>query len=389
MENMKTIKFAFITAVLALAPLSVFASTIEAGKSIYIPSNQTLSGNTYLAGGEVTVSSQAPKDLVASGGRVIVNAPVWGDALLAGGTVDILDTVAGDVRVAGGQVSISAPIGGDLIVLGGAVTVNSGAPVSGDVVVVGGSITLNASVAGSVRTYGGEVMIDASIKGPVIMQVANQVSFGPNTKLSGSLAYVAPKEAHVAEGADLGGSINFMRRDVPGAGDADEFAGVVLSTIGVIVLIKFVSLLLAALVVTLTFKNYSLELARNAYRSFWKSAGVGFMVLVVGPVAALMFAISLVGLYLSFIIWALYGFVLLVAGIYACIFTGSLLARLIRKEVRVSWKWTVLGTVVFTIISFIPVVGWIVVFLVFLASLGVVSMGVMHDAKMKMVGNDV
>jgi hypothetical protein len=202
--------------------------------------------------------------------------------------------------------------------------------------------------------------------------------------LGSSLSYAAPAEAVVAQGAKLGQSIHFTKRDIPGTESIDKLSGTVLAVFGVLVLIKFVSLLISALIVTMVFKDFTLELSERTVKKFWMKAGVGFIVLVVGPVAMFALAISFVGLYLALLLGLLYGLVLVIAGIYSCILTGALLSRFIKKEVRVNWKWTVLGTVVLFAVSFVPFIGWVACAFVYCASIGAIAMSVMRDAKGKM-----
>ncbi len=380
---MKYFSIGLCAAVLMFIPLISEAATFEAGKSVYVPQSRQLAGNVYIAGGEATISSAAPRDLTVAGGRVIVNAPIWGDALIAGGTIDVLDQVSGDLRVGGGQVSISSSIGGDLIVLGGTVTVNEGVVIQGDVMVIGGSVVFNGSVNGVVRAYAGEATLNGLIRGPVIAK-AGTLTLGSTANLLSSLSYESSEKVVMTEGSKVSGDVVFTQRDIPGTKNSDQIALAVFAFIGVLALVKLIGMMLGALVMTFAFKDYSLDLARNLYRTFWKSLGVGFIVAVVGPIASIALMATVVGFYLSFIAWILYAFALLMAGVYTFIFTGAFLAKAIKKDIRVSWKWTLLGGVLFAFVSLIPVFGWALSGIVYLASLGAISMSMVREMKLKM-----
>jgi hypothetical protein len=368
---------------LAAVPVAAFAARIEVQKSVFIPNTQSLPENAYVAGGEVTILSQAQKDISAAGGRIIVNAPVWGDALLFGGTVDVLEQVHGDLRVAGGQVTISSSVGGDVIVLGGQVTINQGVTVAGDLLAVGGEVVVHGAINGDARVYGGDVTIDATVAGPITIKAGKSVTFGSKAVIGSTLSYAAPSEATIADGAKMGDKVIYTKTNLPNL-DKKDIAQVLAGVLGFFIVVKFVGLLLAALILTFGFRDFSLDLSKGALEKFWKTAGIGFVVLVVMPIAALMLAISVVGLYLSFLVGVLYVTLLMVSGVYVCILTGALLSRLIRKEVRVNWKWTTLGTVALFVVWLIPVAGAIALFLLYMASIGAVTMSLARDAKAKM-----
>ena len=87
------------------------------------------------AGGDITVDSIIGDDLIASGGRIRVSpdALVSGEAWLAGGDVYIGGTVNRDLLVGAGSVSISGVVHGDVRVESGSLNILDGALLSGDV----------------------------------------------------------------------------------------------------------------------------------------------------------------------------------------------------------------------------------------------------------------
>ena len=226
--------------------------------------------------------------------------------------------------------------------------------------------------------------MNSKIAGPVIIEVGQKVSFGHSAILGSSLSYSAPTEAEVDTGAKIGSSVMFTKREIGGPKGVDKLANSFIAIIGILMLLKFVSVLVAAMVLTLGFKDSMLELSTKTIKKFWKKVGIGFATIVVAPFAILALVISIVGFYLAIFIGFAYGLILVMAGIYSCILTGALLARFIKKEPRVGWKWTLLGTVVLFALSFIPIIGWIACALIYLAAVGGVMWSVKRDAKEKM-----
>jgi cytoskeletal protein CcmA (bactofilin family) len=87
------------------------------------------------AGGDITVDSIIGDDLIASGGRIKLSpdALVSGEAWLAGGDVYIGGTVNRNLNVGAGSVSIAGVVHGDVKVESGSLKILDGALISGDV----------------------------------------------------------------------------------------------------------------------------------------------------------------------------------------------------------------------------------------------------------------
>lgn len=382
---MKKLSFlAFLALVVLVVPLSVVhAAQTQIGKTVTV--SQTLSENAYIAGQEVYISSTAEKDLLGAGGKVTVNSPVVGDLMLAAGSINILDSVGGDVRVAGGDVTIAKSVGGDLLVFGGVVTILPSATIGGDVIIFGGAVDIQGVVEGSLKVHAESVMANGVVMGPASVKTSDSVSFGEKADFRSSLSYSAPIDATIAEGAKLGGEVVFTKEEGKSSNDKNMIAGI-LAALGIMMLIKFIGMLSVALLITYAFKNASLTLSREMIQRFWQTLGVGFVATIATPVAVILLLMSVVGMYVGFILLALYLFALLVAGVFMCITTGALLSKLIQKDVQVDWKWTILGTVVVFVLPFIPILGWVALVVLFFASMGAVAMSLWRDAKVKMEG---
>lgn len=375
---------AFLLCALVAMPLSVSAAVFKAGETITIPKDEIVSENAYVAGGQVTFSTSALRDLAVVGGKIILNGQVWGDALLAGGSVDVLELVQGDVRAAGGQVTVQHVVNGDAILAGGAVSVLPGAVVAGDVVIAGHEVVMDGIVNGTVRIYGGNVRINGTVKGPLYVKAAESLSFGPKAIIEGVVDYRAPEEAAVADGALMPKNVSFTLTEIPKKEIKENFAKVALAVMGVLFLVKFVAMIVGVLLVVGFFKNFAKKLAEETLQKFWHMVLLGFLTTVATPIGILILIVSVLGMYVGFIVGALYLFAILIAGLLMCVTAGAFAAKIFKKEVVVNWKWALLGTVLVFAATFVPVIGWLALCLLYLASLGSVVVNVYRDAKAKM-----
>jgi hypothetical protein len=375
---MKTLVTSIVAALIVLTPFSALAARFEHGEMVTLTEEQALVDNVYVAGGQVTVSALAQKDLYVAGGKVLQNGDVWGDVGAAGGTVDVLKSVRGDVRVAGGQVTIQGNVGGDVMVASGAVTILKGTTIAGDVIVAGGTVTMDGTVFGQAKIYAGEVRINGAVSGPVTIMSHDSVAFGAETVLGSTLTYRAPTEATIADGAQLGTDITFTPIKVPKV-DAQSAAALMLGIMTVFFVGKLLALVVAAIVAAEYYPRITRAVVSAALAEFGTKLVIGVALLIAVPVISLMLLLSVIGSYIGGILLALYGVVFLLGGVYSAILAGALVQKALKRELVVGWKWSLLGAVLISVIGLIPFVGWIVACIVFATAFGsVVSLGYKH-----------
>ncbi|MBY0539314.1 polymer-forming cytoskeletal protein [Patescibacteria group bacterium] len=382
---MKThIFLALVILTVALSPFSVDAAYFKAGESVTVPKDEVISENAYIAGGQVTVSTSVLRDVIIAGGKVILNGQIWGDALLAGGSVDVLELVQGDVRAAGGQVTLAHVVNGDALLAGGAVSVLPGAQVAGDAVLAGDHVVMDGIITGTTRIYGRTATINGTVKGPLYVNVQESLSFGPKAIIEKSVIYKAPEEAVIAEGAKMPEDLAFTATALPKKEMKENVAKALFAIVSVLFIIKFLAMALAVVFTVSFFNSFGKKVAVETLDRFWHMVFVGFIATVVAPVLIVTLLLSVVGMYVGFLVGTLYLLAVLAAGVLMCVTAGALISKLAKKEIIVNWKWGLLGTIAVFAASFIPLLGWIAVLFLYFASLGAALTSLYRDAKAKM-----
>jgi hypothetical protein len=370
---MKKLLLAIVLLGVSCTPSVSLAATMHAGETYVLPAGETVTDNLYVAGGDISLLGVAEKDVLVAGGNIIVGGLVGGDLLIAGGTIDVLDGVAGDVRIGGGEITIAGPIGGDLFVAGGVVTIADGASVAGDVLAAGGTVQMNGGVLGNTRVYGGDVIVNAPLAGAVEIKADKTVVFGEHAVVAQAFSYEAPRQAIIQDGAALSAETTFVKSGAYERTTDPALAAGFLALIGFFAVLKFVASVVAVLLVTLVFKRFSSAVVSSVFTSFPKHAGVGFLAFVAVPVASVLLALSLIGFVPAVVLALLYVLFLIVADVFAGIIAGGALSLWFKKEVSANWKWALLGTIALDVVDTLPVLGWIVSFVFFLAALGAIT----------------
>ncbi len=352
------------------------AATVKAGERFRLGTDESVSENLYVGSGDINLAGEVLGDLIAGGGNVTLTGRNAKDVMIGGGSVNVLGATGEDLRVAGGNIIIGEDVGGDLVVVGGMVHVLSGVEVAGDVLVAGGAVIIDGNLAKDLTAMGGEVTVNGKVAGSVRVKSAEKLTIGSGAEIAGNLDYGSPREAVVLEGAKVGGAVNYT----PTSFRHDKSAkyamkGALLGLFTAIALVKLAILLAAALLLVHLFQNGLAQVAGEIHSNFWRELLRGLVVMVTVPAAAVILAMTVVGLIPAALAMLAYAALMLLATVYSGVFFGAWLSKRFSKtkELAVTWKTATLGLLALGLLGAVPFVGWIVDLAVMLASLGGLS----------------
>ncbi|HEX7651499.1 MAG TPA: hypothetical protein VF439_02170 [Candidatus Paceibacterota bacterium] len=356
-------------------------STVSMARALVL--SEAANGNAYLFSGDLAVAAPVAGDLTAAAGTLTVSEPVAGDAMLAGGTVDVRKPVAGDLRILAGHALVSGAVGGDLVAAAGAVDV-SGTP--GFAYIGGGHVLMSGGATGSVRIYGGDITLGGEYAGDVDVTASDRLSISDGTIIHGTLRYDAPAEAAIPPTARVT-SVRYTGTSyLPTAQEARTFA---IAGMGAFILVRVLAALIAAGLLAGLFPSFTNLVAAQAlsvspWRAFLMTL-LGFAVMVATPILILLLLISFAGIGIALIILAAYALLMLLSYLYAGILAGAALARGVVKRSNVLWRDALIGTFALYLASSIPLIGWILLFVVWALATGCLaslafSFAFSHDA---------
>lgn len=350
-----------LAAGMALMPVAALATSFSAGQAYVLGPQERVEGNLILAAGTASVGGTVTGDLIATGGMVSVTGQIVGDLLAAGGTVEVSGTVAGDVRAMGGQVVVKGIVRGDLVAAGGAVRILQGATVEGDV-----------SVAG------GELVIDGTVRGDVTARVSDEVSVGSKAHITGVFSYHAAHEANVMAGARIDGGIAFTHTNA--ARNHRAFGGILLAIFGMLTAMKMLAYLGFTALIVWLWRRPALELFVSVRESLVPSMGHGALYGISVPLCAVLLGISIVGIFPAVLLGLLYAATLILTKVLAGMFFGAWLEMMLRKQpvMSLTWQNAIGGVILFALLGWIPVLGWIGHALISLAVFGALWRRIQH-----------
>lgn len=374
MKKLLSLAAAGLAIVLIAAPIAVhtvgaaeFIAPQGDAQNITLSKGETHK-NVYIAGGSVFINSDTVGDLYAAGGTVIVEGAVEQDLVVAGGTVTLNGTVGGDVRVAGGNIIINGPVGGDVLVAGGTVHLTEKASVLGDLAVGSGDLIVDAPVTGTVKIGGGVVTLNSNMPGAVSVMSSETLTIGSKAVIPNSITHKGISEATVQEGAQIG-TINFEMVQNQGKG---HVGGMIATLFTITFVIKIIALVLAGLLLMKLFPHTSRESVEYMQRGMWANLGIGFLALIVGPIAFFILLISFFGMYIAFLLLFTWLTMLLLAALVASVFVGAWIVKILTKkgEMKYDWQSLLIGVVALGILMLVPVVGGLIFFILMLMAFG-------------------
>ncbi len=307
------------------APMTVSAANFRADTNI--AQSEMISGNTYITGSAPVIAGNIEGDLTGAGGTVVMTGNISQDGLIAGGNINITGAFKVDLRVLGVNIFFDGNVGGELMAAGGNVTIGPNAVINGDLIIYAGKVVIN-----------------------------------PAAKILGKRNVQSSEE--YAQGMDKESNINRMTQFLQTAFLISQ-------------LIAILSLLLAASVFFGVFPSVTNMLVTKALEksAIWKNIGLGFLMFLVLPIAAILCLISGIGWMIGLILILAFIIYLMAASIMAGVVFGGWLYMVTKKPKKIQVKWFALiaGVILLHIISIVPFIGWIAAYIFILLTWGAIA----------------
>jgi hypothetical protein len=271
--------------------------------------------------------------------------------IAAGANVEVLGNVSGGLKAFGANVVIPGNIQGGLIVFGA-------------------NVSLSGKFRDKVKGGGANVILSGTFDDNVEIGAA-RVTVTPTAVIKGDLIYSAAVLDR-QEGSQIAGKViprKIEKKEIEGWRRKGER---VLAWLGAIfVLVCVTGLIIVGLVINHFFPKLTGTIVTTITESPWKNIGIGLVFLVVVPVIVVICFITLVGIPMGIIVGFLYGIAIYISRIYIAVWIGRKLLGAINNSLKDAFFWPlVAGTIIITLVLFIPFVGWLFRLFILLISLG-------------------
>lgn len=342
----------------------------EKTKITTVPAGEVIDNDYFGFGDVVEISGTVNGDVYAFGGQVLVDGKVNGDLITGAGTLSISGDVTQDVRAGGGQITISGNIGRNVTVGGGNIEFTKDAKVAGSVLAGGGNISLAAPVGGNVKIGAGNLTISNKINGDVEAGVG-QIRVTSKAQVAGDLTYWSDQTASIDENAKIAGEVTKKKPPAAASPSPEKIFGVFTGFNLFLKIISLLSTLIVGLLLIKLFPRFSQGTISTLQKRPWASLGIGLAALVLTPIIFVILLVTILGIPLALILLALYLIALYLVRIFVMFWAGRFIAD--KTGVKMGDAWAlVLGLVVYSIVTLVPIIGGLVTLFVILFGLGAV-----------------
>jgi len=349
--------------VLLALSLPSFALERRHADFVTVPASETVDDTLVAAGNTVRIDGVINGDLIAFGRTVEVRGTVKGDLLSLAKRTVVSGTVEGRIYTFSESFDLDGQLGHSLYGFAQSLHVNDRGHVGEGIVAAAGDLSLEGEVKRSVdiltsgnADVSGSIGRDLTTSG-VSLTLTNTARVGGNLK-----ARVRQlKEVHIADGATIAG-----KRDIQVRVRESQFAR---PRFYFHQAVWFAAALLVGWLGLILFPGF-FRGTTQAVGSGWLSLALGVGLLAGVPVIMVVAAITLIGLPISLMLFAVY-----LAAIYlAKVWVGAFLGRILLKSsgtTKGDWCLGLLvGLLILTLVGFIPYLGGLVRFGVVCLGLG-------------------
>jgi cytoskeletal protein CcmA (bactofilin family) len=310
--------------VVALATTgSASAAEVKRGDTITVRAGQTIRGDLYAFGQDITIAGTINGDLIGAGRNVTISGTVNGAVNMAAEKITISGVVTSSARVAGETITISGSIGGDLVVGGKTARITSAGKVQGDVLVGSGDLTVAGPVGRDIRGSAGNLVIQSRV-GRDVRVAADSVRLTPQGRIGGDLRYASDDPATIASGARISGQTERTSK-YRFSGGPDALSAMASH------IARLLLMLVTGLLLVLFLPRPAIAAAEAIRVRLPVSALSGLLTLILWPILAVLLLIVVVGIPLALIGTAM----LLCVAYLSQVFVGLAIGRIILPE---SWR---------------------------------------------------
>ena len=370
-----SVKALLLTAVISLVlPLATLANVKDDRVFIKVAPDQTIDGNYYAVGTNISMEGHVTGDLICAAESVEVKGEVDGDVICAAQTLIISGKIHGSVRSIGSVVSVENVVDRNLMIASGDLIIGPKAQIGMDTLFWSARVNHLGSINGSMRGRAYQVFM------------AGKVSENVNFIFEDLYADRYYKPLVMQERARIGGNLNYRssfdasfasRKSIMGKVTKEESntAGALAMTIAKIWIWSRIIAIFGALLIGLflvkAWRKPVMALCDMMVAQPFPSIGWGAFVTSLVPLLAFFLAMTIIGLPVSFILMSFWlGAIMLAKPVAAIMFGYVMMGRYkhkisnrkARKEIDAMNPTYVmaLGVIVTYAFMSIPLIGFLV-----------------------------
>ena len=334
-----------------------------------LSADQTVQGDYVAFAPRVVISGTVNGDVYVAGGRILVDGIVNGDLIAAGAKVILSGKVSQNARIAAAHAVVNGTVGRNMTVGAADVQLTDAGEIRGNLLAAGGDVELEGPVGKDAKIAAGTAIISNHV-GRDLALAAGTIRLTSKAVVEGKLRHWVDTDPAIDDGAIVRGTVT--RRSLVRGWQAEGFRYGLGGLRLLAATVSAVSTLILGLLLLRLYPVFTRRVASTIRERPWQVLGWGAAALLGIPVVAVIFVVTLLGLPIGIVLMALYGIMVYLGRVYAMTWLGQLLLRRTSDSSPLTWSF-LMGLVVYTFLSFLPVVGELVTLLTVVLGLGALS----------------
>jgi cytoskeletal protein CcmA (bactofilin family) len=352
-----------------------YALISRTGESVSIAAGEIIDDDIILLGQSIDVAGQVIGDVYAFGQTIKITGDVAGTVFTGGATITIDAQSVGTVIAAGGSIDILSYVKRNAVLTGGKVCVYERGEVGKDLRVYAGNLSVKGRIDGTLKGSVGKFVLSGK-SGRVKMNV-DQAKIESGAQITGDLILTAANDPVIEEGATITGEKKIVKPKEKEAGTWLAALAPVLALIFTLIkIVMFIARVIVGILLIALFRSYVRRIMDTMITKPWLSLGWGFLGVIVIPVAIVILFSILVGYPLGVLGAYVYSILWYLSSIFVALVIGEKVMQLFKKEgERSLYLSFIIGIVMLFVVSFIPILNFLVRIFTVLFGFGAIAIG--------------
>jgi hypothetical protein len=387
-----------LTLILFANPANILATQFLNPERKGFKADSVYDDDIFMAGNNLKFDSEVRGDLFVACNEMVQSQAIDGNFNILCQSIESLGLVGGSFRSVARHITCNASIGRNLIAFGQEVTIGPDVIIGRDANIYAANLNFQGDVKGDLDVSAYRATLSGSVDGCFCFE-GEELVITPDAIIEGDLIYKAPDKADISTSAQITGDIRWTRierkeREESGWVTVGKIFAWLVSHRGYFLFMSIISLLLfigsaipfpaglsmvvlwimlaiSGNILILLSKRLALSTEQSLNARLLPSLGIGFVILFLAPLMAVVLLLTIIGAPLGSVMILLFGVGCFAGGIYACLFIGRKICGLLGiGSGRPGYLCFTIGMVILVALSFIPIVGYLISMLVIMMGLG-------------------
>lgn len=400
-----------LASILATMPGNAFATQFLNPEKKGFKADSVYDDDVFIAGNNIKLDSKIRGDLFVACNEMVQSEMIDGNFNSVCQSIQSLGSIGGSFRSFARYISCNAPIGRNVIAFGQEITIGPEAEIGRDAHLFAANVDFQGDVKGDLNISAVQAAFSGSVTGCFCFEGRDLV-ITPDAVIEGDLIYETPEKADISSSARITGEVKWTRmerREREQSGwvtFGKVFAWIIshrgyflLMTVvslglfiglaipfpaGLSMVILWIMLAISGNILILLSKRMALRTEQNLNARLFPSLGIGFVILFLAPVVAVVLLLTIIGAPLGAVLILLFGAGCFAGAVYAALFIGRKICGLLGiGDARPGYLCFTIGMVILVALSFIPIVGYLLSMLVIMMGLGGLTLSLFSESELK------